>query len=321
MPQSLCSKCRSIDLRKYIYESRFLAIKLGSWERISNHNECPFCSLVRDAILSNGDRPSSKSIIRLSNRNSWKCCASYNEYHGIRRMDYSNEFDLHAYGLKTGTLSRYQFYLYWEGGAGERVYLRPLRPGPFFGRIVDRDHADLALSRKWLDLCNKYHSGSLETCIGKKTSRRFFRECLRLIDVEGMVIVRGSTDPDEYVALSYVWGEDRLKQERPSGWQMPRTLSVAVRTDKYGVETIELPDELPYTIQDAIEVTRSIGYRYLWVDSLCIIQDDKQDQDLQIGMMDEIYSNATLTIAAGSGPRKSIEPLLELFVPNNVQKY
>jgi hypothetical protein len=90
---------------------------------------------------------------------------------------------------------------------------------------------------------------------------------------------------------------------------MPRTLSAAVCTDEYGVETIDLPEELPRTVRDAITVTRSLEYGYLWVDSLCIIQDDKQDQDLQIGMMDEIYSNATLTIAAGSGLRKSVELL------------
>ncbi len=53
-----------------------------------------------------------------------------------------------------------------------------------------------------------------------------------------------------------------------------------------------------------MEVSRSIGYRYLWVDSLCIIQDDRQDKDLQISMMDEIYRSATLTLAAGSGLRE-----------------
>jgi Heterokaryon incompatibility protein (HET) len=122
-----------------------------------------------------------------------------------------------------------------------------------------------------------------------------------------MVIVRGSASRADYVALTYVWGEDTLKQEKPPGWEMPRTLSAAVYIDEYGIETAQLPEELPLTVRDAIEVTRSLGYRYLWVDSLCIIQDDREDQNFQLGMMDEIYSNATLTIAAGSGLRKSIE--------------
>jgi hypothetical protein len=79
MSQSLCSTCRSINFRKYSYESRFRAIRLGSWRGISIRDGCLFCSLVRDAILSNGHRPSSKTIIKLSNRKSWKCCTSFNE--------------------------------------------------------------------------------------------------------------------------------------------------------------------------------------------------------------------------------------------------
>jgi hypothetical protein len=88
--------------------------------------------------------------------------------------------------------------------------------------------------------------------------------------------------------------------------EMPKSLKAAVRTGEDGIETIELPELLPRTIRDALEVTLSIGYRFLWVDSLCIVQDDDEDRDLQIDMMDEIYSNATLTIAAGTGLRKSI---------------
>jgi hypothetical protein len=247
MSQSLCSTCRSIDFRKYTYESRLFPITLGSWRRVSNRHGCLFCSLVQNAILSQGNQPSSKSIIKMSNKRSWKCCTSYNEYYGTSRMDYSNEFDLQAYALKTHSSSRYQFELYWEVEPGELcyVYLRPLRPGPFFGRMVDRDHADLALCRKWLKVCEEYHTGSSGQCLGKKTSRRFLQECLRLIDVEHMIIVRGSTDRTEYVALSYVWGEDKLKRERPPGWEMPRTLRAAVFTDEYGIETIELPKEPP----------------------------------------------------------------------------
>jgi len=191
-----------------------------------------------------------------------------------------------------------------------------LRLDPFFGRVVSRDRADLSMCRKWVDSCDEHHSGPMERehCIGTITSRFFLRERLRLIDVEKMIIVRGSSDRTEYVALTYVWGEEKLKRERPPGWQMPRTLRADVWTDEYGVEIIELPGELPHTIRDAMEVTRCIGYQYLWVDSLCIIQDDQQDQDLQISMMDEIYRNATLTIAAGSGLREFFSLLLHVWL-------
>lgn len=53
--------------------------------------------------------------------------------------------------------------------------------------------------------------------------------------------------------------------------EMPKSLKAAVRAGEDGIETIKLPELLPRTIRDALEVTRSIGYRFLWVDSLCII--------------------------------------------------
>ena len=60
---------------------------------------------------------------------------------------------------------------------------------------------------------------------------------------------------------------------------------------------------LPQTIQDAIIVTRKVGLRYLWVDALCIIQDSDSDRNAEITMMDRIYQNAQLTIAAASAGR------------------
>jgi hypothetical protein len=311
MSRDFCSGCQSIDFRKYLYESKLFAASLGSWEQICKRKQCPLCRLVRDAFTVHACKPSPKSFIMLSNRKSWKCCTSYNEYHGIRYKDYSNEFDLHAHAERTRTKSRYQFVVYWKRGPEDcvEVLLRPLREGPFFGRVVDQEHADLSLCREWLDLCDDYHAGSLGQCIGKKTSRRLLQEFLRLIDVDKMRIIRGSTDGSRYVALSYVWGQEKMERETP------RSLKAAVRIDNDGVETIELPELLPRTIQDSIEVTRSIGYHYLWVDSLCIIQDDPTDQERQLDMMDEIYSNATLTIAAGSGQRKFNE-LLTSHTPN-----
>jgi hypothetical protein len=54
------------------------------------------------------------------------------------------------------------------------------------------------------------------------------------------------------------------------------------------------------TVVDAMEVTRRLGYRYLWVDALCIIQDDAQDLQQNVNIMDEIYSNAILTIVGAA---------------------
>lgn len=63
----------------------------------------------------------------------------------------------------------------------------------------------------------------------------------------------------------------------------------------------EVPqDSLPLTFQHAIEVTRRLGKRYLWIDCLCIFQDndDKSDWLSEAASMDKVYSNTFLNISA-----------------------
>ena len=57
--------------------------------------------------------------------------------------------------------------------------------------------------------------------------------------------------------------------------------------------------EFPRTLQDTISVTRSLGLRFLWIDALCIIQDDKNDWAYEASKMREVYKMAVVTIAAG----------------------
>lgn len=87
-----------------------------------------------------------------------------------------------------------------------------------------------------------------------------------------------------YVALSYCWG----------GPQQFTTTSATIQQRINGIPMTELPQ----TIQDAIKITRKLGFQYLWVDALCILQDSAVDKHSQINKMGEIYKNATLTIAA-----------------------
>jgi hypothetical protein len=57
---------------------------------------------------------------------------------------------------------------------------------------------------------------------------------------------------------------------------------------------------LPKTIQDAITTTRAMGLRYLWVDSLCILQDSEEDKSREIQRMGEIYQNSAVCILAAA---------------------
>jgi hypothetical protein len=57
-------------------------------------------------------------------------------------------------------------------------------------------------------------------------------------------------------------------------------------------------ESLPALFQDAVVATRNLGIPYLWIDSICIIQDSKQDWEAESAKMGSVYRNAYVTIAA-----------------------
>ncbi len=62
---------------------------------------------------------------------------------------------------------------------------------------------------------------------------------------------------------------------------------------------------LPLTVRDAITWTRQLGLQYLWIDSLCILQDSLSDWEVELSTMADIYRDATVTIAATAAPHAS----------------
>jgi hypothetical protein len=65
----------------------------------------------------------------------------------------------------------------------------------------------------------------------------------------------------------------------------------------------EIPHcHLTKTFQDAIAIARSLGIAYLWIDSLCIIQDDAEDWDKESRRMCDVYGGSSLNIAATAAP-------------------
>ncbi|KAF2028842.1 hypothetical protein EK21DRAFT_25979, partial [Setomelanomma holmii] len=91
-------------------------------------------------------------------------------------------------------------------------------------------------------------------------------------------------DPVPYLTLSYCWGGDQ-------------EYGTTAETFSQSKDHIDL-EELSATIRDAITVSVDMGFQYLWVDSLCIIQDNDQDRSHEIAKMPAIYSNAVCNIAA-----------------------
>ncbi|KAF9484251.1 HET-domain-containing protein [Pholiota conissans] len=88
-----------------------------------------------------------------------------------------------------------------------------------------------------------------------------------------------------YVALSYVWGQAQ-----------PHSTST-VNIESYTSDGIDI-EILPQTIRDAIYCTHALGFRFLWTDTLCIIQDSADDKNNEISQMCNIYNKAHFTIIA-----------------------
>ena len=95
----------------------------------------------------------------------------------------------------------------------------------------------------------------------------------------------------EYATLSYCWGQ---------------LLSLRTMTTTLAQFTQELPPQLlPATFGEAMRIARVVGIAYIWIDALCIIQDDIQDWQREAATMDRVYGGSQLTIAASNSADSS----------------
>ncbi|KAI0116746.1 HET-domain-containing protein [Daldinia grandis] len=139
----------------------------------------------------------------------------------------------------------------------------------------------LSQMKSWVTCCNDKH----DTC----KSRPNDYLPTRVLDVsrnEDYAFVYEPTKIDKgpYTALSHCWG----------GTVPYMTTTETLGKNKDGISI----ESLPRTFQDAIYVTRQLQCRYLWIDSLCIIQDSLDDWINEASRMADVYGNSYVTIAA-----------------------
>ncbi|OHW99994.1 HET domain-containing protein, partial [Colletotrichum incanum] len=165
-------------------------------------------------------------------------------------------------------------------------------------------HADILL--EWIKTCDDTHPSSADEL--------FLPTRLLAIGNEHVSRVRlicshheGVLKTDRYVALSHRWGPP--DQEQPPEVKFVSTTKENI--DKIMNEGVDDVD-LPKTFRDAIAITRKLKVKYLWIDSLCIIQktgkdDDaeaKTDWEQEAKLMEKVFSSAYFTIAASCADHK-----------------
>jgi hypothetical protein len=156
---------------------------------------------------------------------------------------------------------------------------------PSVGMISSHTGSKQAIqaARSWLYTCITKH-------VCYKTSNSTLPRRVLCIDGPSQVrlhISQGEMAP--YACLSHCWGKS------------PSLLKTTTATLEE-FQTRILWDKLPATFQDAIYFTHKLGVKYIWIDSLCIVQDSTEDWRHEGSVMANIYESALVTLAATKAP-------------------
>ncbi|KAJ4289051.1 hypothetical protein N0V90_011393 [Kalmusia sp. IMI 367209] len=145
---------------------------------------------------------------------------------------------------------------------------------------------NLDIVKSWLNNCDHNHGSA---CNHPRSQKRAANSMpLNFIDVQNQRLVSATSD-EKYFALSYTWGRVDMFQTLKSNFD--------VRKQSGSLATIQFPK----TIKDAMSFVLSLGERYLWVDAICLVQDDQAQMSRDVPNMDIVYGQAFATLAALGG--------------------
>jgi Heterokaryon incompatibility protein (HET) len=138
--------------------------------------------------------------------------------------------------------------------------------------------ASFQLVRRWIANCRRDHDCSNEITDPPLPTR--------VLDVSGatLKLVSGESKRSRYICLSHRWGQD----------QIVKTTHSNINNHYQQI----LWDTLSKTFQDAVSFCRRLGIAYLWIDSLCIVQDVLSDWQREALKMASIYRQSYLTLCA-----------------------
>ncbi|KAJ6286663.1 hypothetical protein J3E71DRAFT_388342 [Bipolaris maydis] len=161
-----------------------------------------------------------------------------------------------------------------------------------------------ALLQEWIRVCDSDH----ETCHRKENNAP--SKPTRLIEIgkQFRLVETANIEYCQYVALSHCWG--------------PLGENEKFCTYKRNIEQLKTGinfEALPPTFQDAVTTARGLGIDYIWIDSLCIIQDDDDDWQRESAKMELVFSMAYCTIGASSA-KSSLDGFLHERTPRTVIK-
>lgn len=286
---------------------------------------CRFCAALKSALLDRyGDQEwltSSTLKIKLTIEYQWE---------GYERMEKvrENEVDFSLSDLLVtathpdiddlnySSVSQFNFPIVAAEGKCRdwlRIKLYPLDPE---GAMSKRS---IGMIQRWIEEC-----GRDQTCDKLRDDKNFLPKRLLDLGVANAIPILIETDecrPNpavgekkvKYACLSYCWGSKSPPLKTTS-----RTLS----KHKKGIPN----EELPQVFSDAIRVARELGLQYLWIDALCILQDDSMDWEQESGTMADVFHHAFIVLGAAAASTchgtlfpQRIDKKLDLSFKSSVQ--
>ncbi|CAF3488796.1 unnamed protein product, partial [Fusarium graminearum] len=179
---------------------------------------------------------------------------------------------------------------------------------PRIGAPTTSPDESLEKLRIWLNNCTNDHKYCLQSI-----NPVFFPT--RVIDTQnienGTVNLRDKTRIctektfSSYWTLSHRWGDPAKVLQLYKG----NTKTGTISNEKHFRNGIGLHEISP-TFRDAVQLVHKMGYRYIWIDSLCIFQDSPSDWEVEASLMNDVYGNSFCNISA---IRSSYDASLGLF--------
>lgn len=264
-------------------------LKLGMLTEIQKRSyKCPFCKLVLYAAQEQAefDLSDGRSHPNLACFASWQL-----DGHEIDNNNSETMARTRRIRLRWSNTDIQDSYIVLVAGP-EAGYKRNL----FLGRELkfesDGSPIDvLPLVKGWIDVCHSHHNHNCGNYGDASVEDMRLRPYFGVVDVQDMKLTSLPRD-SIYVALSYTWGK-----------------AAVFATTKAHIKSLQEPngvlkymDHIPRAVKEAIELVRYLGLRYIWVDSLCIVQDSRDSLWLNLNMMDQIYGNSHFTLCAADNP-------------------
>lgn len=140
----------------------------------------------------------------------------------------------------------------------------------------------------WLERCTKDH----DLCNLRRETAWMPSRLLEVIDASGNLEVhlrdRSHLQYGRYLTLSHCWG--------PTGTQNLKLTSNSLKSFQDGIAASNLRP----TFRDMVNMAWRLGIRLIWIDCMCIIQDDDQDWKRESALMGKVYANSWLNISANA---------------------